>query len=384
MVGSWRKAAAVGLLVMLAAVPAGAAEAIRIGALFARTGGLESLAVPSQRGVELRAAEANAAGGVLGRPVEIVVRDTASSPDGAAAATRELLELGVSALVGFVDADPAISGGRLAQEAGVPLMVAGATSPRLPGDIGDNLFLACFGDNAQAAAGVDYLVGTLGARRVYVLAARGHEYTDLLSAYAAQALKDRGATVAGAGQYELAKVAATVPLEAIRSAQADAVYIAGMAEGSAELVRTLREAGIDLPLMAGDGFDTPLLLDAGSAADGVAFTTHTLLDPPAGAAAEHFAKSYEAKFGRAPENAFAALGYDALGLLLDAIARAGSPAPAAIRQALAATSGFAGVTGTIGYADGRRIPDKPVAVVAIRDGKPTLAAAITPTSVPAP
>ncbi|MFO1070371.1 MAG: ABC transporter substrate-binding protein [Geminicoccaceae bacterium] len=382
--GSWRKAAAVGLLALAVAGDAAAAEALRIGALFARTGGLESLAVPALHGVELRAAEANAAGGVLGRPVEIVVRDTASSPDGARAATRELLDQGVAALVGFVDADPAMAGGRLAQEAGVPLMVAGATSPRLPGAIGDNLFLACFGDNAQAAAGVDYLVGTLGARRVFVLAARGHEYTDLLSAYATQALKDRGATVAGTGQYELGKVAATVPLDAIRSAQVDAVYVAGMAEGSAELVRALRQGGIVQPLMAGDGFDTPLLLDAGSAADGVAFTTHALLDPPADAAAARFADAYEAKFGKAPENAFAALGYDALGLVLDAITRAGSAEPAAIRQALAATHGFAGVTGTIGYADGRRLPDKPVAVVVIRDGKPTLAAAITPTSVPAP
>ena len=97
-----------------------------------------------------------------------------------------------------------------------------------------------------------------------------------------------------------------------------------------------------------------------------------------------FVADYQGRYGTAPENAFAGLGYDTVELLADAIRRAGASDPAAIGAALASTSDLAGVTGTISYVGGSRIPQKTVTVVRLNDGQRELAAEIVPTHVPSP
>jgi branched-chain amino acid transport system substrate-binding protein len=110
---------------------------------------------------------------------------------------------------------------------------------------------------------------------------------------------------------------------------------------------------------------------AGRLADDVYYSTHVALDSPA-PRVRRFVAAYRARYHRLPENAFAALGYDTMRLLADAIRRAGSGEPGAIRDALADTRGFAMVTGTISYAPGRRVPKKPVTIIRVRDGRTSL------------
>jgi len=118
---------------------------------------------------------------------------------------------------------------------------------------------------------------------------------------------------------------------------------------------------------------------AGDLADEVYYSTHAALDNP-DPKVQDFVAAYEAEYGRAPENAFAALGYDMMGLLADAISRAGSTDPAAIRDALAATQGFAGVTGTITYPEGQRKPEKSITIIQVQDGVYSFAAEISPSA----
>jgi len=101
-------------------------------------------------------------------------------------------------------------------------------------------------------------------------------------------------------------------------------------------------------------------------------------------AVKKFIAAYQAEFKIAPENAFAGLGYDTVKLLADAIKRAGSADPKAIRTALQATKDLPGVTGSISYNEGSRIPQKGVAVILVKDGKFTLAQELVPQKVPAP
>src|SRR5262249_57605798 len=120
------------------------------------------------------------------------------------------------------------------------------------------------------------------------------------------------------------------------------------------VVKQVGAAGVNEPIVGGDGYDTPLLLKiAGVAAHDVYFTTHALFDSAqATPLQKEFIDAYRARFGAPPENSFAGLGYDAVNLLATAIARAGSAKQRAIPGALEATGGFSGVTGTITFAKG--------------------------------
>jgi branched-chain amino acid transport system substrate-binding protein len=117
----------------------------------------------------------------------------------------------------------------------------------------------------------------------------------------------------------------------------------------------------------------------------VYFTTHSLMDADLGTGSvKKFIAAYQAEYKNPPENAFAGLGYDTVKLLADAIKRAGSADPKAIRAALQATKDLAGVTGAITYQEGSRIPQKGVTVILVKDGKFTLAQEVVPQKVPAP
>jgi branched-chain amino acid transport system substrate-binding protein len=164
------------------------------------------------------------------------------------------------------------------------------------------------------------------------------------------------------------------------------LYVAAGPGDIGRIVKQLREAGIDQPIVGGDGYDTPLLLEvAGAAADNTYFTTHALLDAQQGTpAVQQFIADYQHAYGAPPDTAFAALGYDAVMLIANAIERAGSAKQKAIAGGLEATEGFAGVTGSIGFGPLAHIPDKDVTVIRISGTTLSLAAVIRPHRVPAP
>jgi branched-chain amino acid transport system substrate-binding protein len=165
----------------------------------------------------------------------------------------------------------------------------------------------------------------------------------------------------------------------------DFLYVAAMPYNVGLIVKQLRAAGYAGPIVGGDGYDTPDLVGtAGAAADGVYFTTHAFVDAERGnAAMKRFIADYQTQYHVAPDDAFAALGYDATRLLADAIGRAGKTDAAAIGTALEATRDFAAVTGSISLSAASHIPKKTVTVIAIKDGKYSLADERLPKRIPA-
>ena len=139
-------------------------------------------------------------------------------------------------------------------------------------------------------------------------------------------------------------------------------------------------------MMGGDGYDTPLLVQvAGAGAENVYFSTHSLMDANLGTdAVKKFIAAYQAEYKTPPENAFAGLGYDTLKLIADSIKRAGSADPKKLKDALAGTANLAGVTGSITYQPGSRIPQKGVTIVLVKGGAFTLAQEVVPQKVPNP
>jgi branched-chain amino acid transport system substrate-binding protein len=362
---------------------------IQLGGIFNLTGGQESLDIPSRNGAVLAVEQINAAGGVLGRRVELVTADGETDAAVLQARTGELVASGVAAMLGLSDTDAVLAAAPVAAEAQTFFVTSGATSPKLPAQVPQYLYLACFGDNEQAAAGAEYAASSLQARTAYLLLDSTTDYTVLLAGYFQDAFSQLGGTIVLSAQYgghdgALDLSAQLAQLQSLGSLP-DILYIAAGPDEITAIVPQIRAAGIDRPILGGDGYDTSSLLQLGAGADDISYTTHALLTADsADTRVRQFVADYQARYGTAPENAFAGLGYDTVELLVDAIRRAGSSQRAAIGAALASTHDLAGVTGTISYVDGSHLPRKTVAVVHLQDGKRELAAQFIPTHVPSP
>jgi branched-chain amino acid transport system substrate-binding protein len=372
-----------------ATTSANSVEPIKIGSGYDLSNEMAVVDVPTANGIKLAVKEINAAGGLLGRPVELSLRDHQYRRDVTANITRQFVEEDkVQAVVSFSDPDSVLAGAPLVQRAGIPLVISGATSPKIPEQIGDGAFLACFGDNVQAAAAAEFAVKNFG-KTAYLLWDDGADYTVLLARYFNQSFSQLGGQVVLMDSFpdDATDFSAYIAKLKALPTQPDFYFLSAMPHNAGPLIKQFRAAGLDAPIVGGDAFDFPgLVTEAGLAAtEKVYFTTHALMDP-AGASAEikKFNAAYEAEYGHAPENTFAALGYDALYLMADAIKRAGSTDPQAIKKALAETKDFPAITGAITYAAGSQIPSKGVTMIAIKNGQFTLAEEIVPQAAPAP
>jgi branched-chain amino acid transport system substrate-binding protein len=379
------------VIVLLASAckPAAKPTTIKIGAIYNLTGAQASLDAPSANGAKLAVKEINNAGGVLGRNLELVLYDGKTDAATIGNAATQLAESDkVVAMLGFSDTDMTLAAAPIAAKAGLVFVTSGATSPKLPDQVPDYLFMACFGDNVQAAAGAEYAYNTLKAKTTYLLIDKGMEYTLLLGKYFKERYTELGGQVVLEDTYQTGDKdfsAQITKLKALGSLP-DMLYIASGPDDVGTIVKQFRDAGVDKPIVGGDGYDTPLLVEiAGPGAENTYFTTHSLMDAQLGSdAVKKFITAYQAEYKTPPENAFAGLGYDTVKLLADAIKRANSTEPKAIREALATTKDLKGVTGAITFQPGSRIPQKGVTIILVKGGKFTLAAEVVPQKVPAP
>jgi branched-chain amino acid transport system substrate-binding protein len=374
----------------LAAVAAslGAAEAagdrpVVIGAIYNLTGGQQNLDIPSSRGARLAVDLANERGGVLGRQATMIVADGETKPEIIAAKTRELIadRPEIAGLIGLSDTDMVLAAAKVAAERSLVFLTSGATSPLLPEQVPEYLFLACFGDNVQAAAGAEWAYDTLKARTVAVLFREDSTYTQLLHGYFETRFKELGGKVLAVESYRLDPSDISAKVAKLPKA----IYLAALPDGVALVVPALRNAGIETPILGGDGLDIGEAWKGIDTASKVYFTTHAYLgaDNPAPAVKEFRAAFARAYPGKEPD-AFAALGYDAARLLMAAIESAVSTEPQAVREGLTRTKDFPGVTGNITFAAGNRIPLKSVTIMQVDSGGQKFEAEILPRQVPPP
>ncbi len=378
----------VAALILTACGGGGAAGPIKIGGGFALTGAESALDLPAANGAKLAVKEINAAGGVLGRQIDFIIHDSKYDMTVTAQTAKQFVEQDkVIAVVGYTDSDSILASGPIIQGAGLPFLSVGATSPKLPTQIGDLLFLASFGDNVQAAAGAEYAFKNFGPK-AYLLWDKGVEYTTLLGGYFKARFAELGGEIVLEDTYEDNATDFSAQIAKVKALpeQPDFYYISAMPYNVGPVVKQFRDAGLTGPIVGGDGYDTPDIISvAGEAANGVWFSTHALIDPTGGTEGiKNFIAAYKAEYGNDPENAFAALGYDAVYLLADAIKRAGSTDAQAIKKALESTSNFPGITGAITLTADAHVPRKGVTLIKIDGGKFTLGAEVVPDKVPAP
>ncbi|MEJ7749539.1 MAG: ABC transporter substrate-binding protein [Candidatus Limnocylindrales bacterium] len=368
--------------------PATGGAPIKIGGGFALTGDESALDLPAANGAKLAVKQINAAGGVSGSQIDFIVHDSQYKMDVTAQTAKQFVEQDkVPLMIGYTDTDSVLAAGPTFQSAKIPFITVGATSPKIPSQVGDMMFLASFGDNVQAAVGAEYSFKTFG-HNAYFLWDKGVEYTTLLGAYFKSRFTELGGTIALEDSYDDKATDFSAQITKIKalSPAPDFFYVAAMPYNIGPLVKQFRDAGITGPIVGGDGYDTPDLISvAGAAADNVYFTTHALMDATGGTdGIKKFITDYKAEYGNDPENAFAALGYDTVYLLVDAIKRAGSTDSAAVKTAIEGTKDFKGISGSITFSADSHVPQKGVTVIAVKGGKFTLGAEVVPEKVPAP
>jgi branched-chain amino acid transport system substrate-binding protein len=345
---------------------------IKIGALYNSTGGMSSLDGPSLKGAQLAAKIVNENGGVLGRQIELLAPDTRTDQQETAKAAQRVLAEGVVAGIGQSDTTFVMAAAPLFQEAGIPFVTSGATHPELPQWVGNYFFMTPFGDDDQSYAIADYAIDEMDAMTAAVWTDQSMDFTKALSKFFKERFVERGGEIVAEDSFMMGDTDFSAQIARLKSTEPmpDIVFVSAIPTEAGLSVKQIREAGLELPIVSGDGFDTDLVATTPGPdlANDVWFSTHTYRgdDRPE---VEKFIADYQEEYGIEPENAFAPLGYDALMLVVSAIERAGSAEPDAIRDEMEKTRDFQAVTGTISYTRESMVPPKPISIISVHNGE---------------
>ncbi|OGN82166.1 MAG: hypothetical protein A2X23_05930 [Chloroflexi bacterium GWC2_73_18] len=384
----WLVLAAVATLVV-AACAAGPSpgQTYSIGYDSSQTGILAYSDVPASKGVRMAIDEINEKGGIAGKyKIELTLQDNRSEAAQSSVVAQDLISKGVKFLVCTSDADPCTAAGQIAQKSGIPTMSTAATSPTLPGAVGDFMFMSVFGDNSQTTVLADYAIRT-GYKSAYQLCSPDSAYTSKSCDYFAQVFEKKGGTILGRGSFTLGAADFSAEVTKIKnmSPQPDVIMTPAYPPDAPTFLKQLRAAGVQIPVVSIDGVDSVDTISAGGpAVEALVFTTHGFPEP--GTPMEDFWKRYKAKYGSDPESVFAATGYDLVKVIEAAVTKADSTDPKKVRDAIDGLENVQGVTGTITYKGQDRIPLKTIYLVVIKDGKFQLLEKATPTAadIPAP
>jgi branched-chain amino acid transport system substrate-binding protein len=347
-------------------VGADAKGPIVLGHVASMTGVDATFGVSSDRGFRLLFDEVNSKGGVKGRQIRVVTYDDQGKPEEAAtAATRLIASDHITLLLGEVASTRSRYMADKAQMAKVPMMTPSSTNEKVT-EIGDYIFRACFIDSFQGWVMAKFARETLKLSKIAILKDVRNDYSVGLAKVFTDNFTAMGGTIVATESFSSGDVDFKAQLTNIKAANPEAIYEPGYYNETGLIARQLREQGITVPLLGGDGWDSDKLFEIGGAAlEGSYFSNHYSVDDPS-PRIQAFVTRYKAKFNVVPDG-IAAQAYDAAGIVIDAMNRAPELTNVAIRDALAATKNFPGVTGDITL-DEKRNPVKPAVVLKIGKG----------------
>ena len=311
-------------------------DTIAIGGIFPLSGDVAVYGVECKKGIDLAIDEINEAGGVNGKKLVLIGEDDEGKPDKSVNAFKKLTTKDkVKFIIGSLTSGCVQAVTTLAQAGRVIQIAPAATSPAIT-EAGDYIFRACFIDPFQGTVGGKFATDTLGAKRAAVLYDIQNDYSVGLEENFVKAFEAGGGTVVARESYSTGDKDFNAQLTKIKNAAPDVVYIPDYYGTVALIARQLRMQGITTPIVGGDGWDGL----AGNAGDEVLngfYSNHYAVDSEV-PAVQKFVSSFKTKYNSAP-NAFAALGYDSVYMLRDAIAKAGTLDVASVRAALEETNG---------------------------------------------
>jgi branched-chain amino acid transport system substrate-binding protein len=367
------------LLVLLAwaLIPASLwAQNLKIGEVDPLTGGISQFGIGCHEGITLAFDELNATGGILGKRLELITEDDQSKPGQSATVVRKLISQDkVVAILGDATSSATLESAPIAQSSKIPMITPSATNPRITA-LGDFIFRACFLDEFQGRVIARFASKSLKAQQVAILSDTKQDYSIDLAKFFKEEFAKLGGTITVEQSYATGDTDFRAQLTSIRAAKPDAIFLPGYYQEVGLIIRQGRQIGLKVPFIGCDGWANQALLDiGGKAVEGCYFTNHFSPDDQT-PTVKKFVESFRAKYGSPPDT-FSALGYDAARLLATALQRAGTVDSTAIRDAMAKTAGFEGVTGLISF-DPNRNASKPALVITVKDGRFEIAQRIEP------
>lgn len=289
-------------------------------------------------------------GEVLGKKVELVIMDNKSDKVEAANAVSRLIEKDkVVAIIGSYGSSLSMAAGDIVKDEKVPAVGCSPTNPLVTLN-NDYYFRVCFIDPFQGTVMANYAFNDLGAKTAAIIQDVQQDYSVGLSKFFEDAfieLTGSEASIVGKASYNTGDQDFSAQLTNIKSLNPDVIFAPGNDGESALLIKQARGLGITTPILGGDTWESPQFLDiGGDAVEGIVYSTHFTSEAPVTDVSKTFLKEYSDEFGK-EANAFAALGYDAYMVIIEAINKAGSVDPVAIRDEIAKTKDFVGSTGVI-------------------------------------
>jgi branched-chain amino acid transport system substrate-binding protein len=317
-------------------------------------------------GVLMAASEINDAGGINGRKIDLVIEDDKGSPENAARLTAKLIdEDKVVAIIAGGTSGNSRAAAPKAQASHIPFISPSSTDPAVT-QVGDYIFRACFVDSFQGEVMASFAANTLKAQKAAVLFDFNSPYGRGLTSFFTLSFAKVGGRIVSEQSYTQGDADFKGQLSSIRSAEPDVIYIPGYYGDVALIAKQARMIGLTQPLLGADGWDAPELWQlGGDALNGAYISTHYSIDDPS-PAIQKFVQGYKQRYGNLLPDAHAALAYDAARLLFDAITRAGTTDSGKLRDALAQTKEFPGVTGVISM-DADRNAVKPAVILKLLD-----------------
>jgi branched-chain amino acid transport system substrate-binding protein len=367
---------------------------IVIGEYGSLTGTTATFGISSKNGIELYLDNLNAAGGVGGTKVKVIVEDDQSKPEEAATAVNKLVDQdGVIAVLGEVASSRSMAAAPICQQSGVPMISPSSTNPKVT-EIGDYIFRVCFIDPFQGQMIAKFTKEKLGFTKAAVFRDIKNDYSVGLANYFTDAYHALGGAIVADEAYSEGDQDFKAQLTVIKSKKPQVLIVPGYYTEVGLIARQAREMGLDVPMVGGDGWVSDKLIEIGQDALNGSYHVNHYWEEDPNPAIQKFVTEYKARYNAKPDG-LAALAYDAAGVLTAALDRLRTEDPAAfkallgprndaqkaarakLRDRIASTKDYPGVTGRITL-DAARNAVKPAVFVGIKNGKYEFVATVEP------
>lgn len=341
-------------------------EPIRIGEFTCLSGQNASFGQSAHNGAVLAVEQINAAGGILGRPIDLISKDNQSRSGETSTIIRDLISRDkVVLLLGEIASRRSLEAAPIAQASGIPMISPASTNDKVT-EAGDFVFRVCFTDSFQGSVLAKF-IRSLSVRRVAILTDNSMDYSVGLSESFKRSFTESGGEIVCEQSYSQGDKDFRAQLTAIKAQNPEAVLLPNYYTEAPLVVRQARQIGLDVPFVGGDGWDSPELVTVGGEAmEGSFFSNHFSQESEKPEVRE-FVKAYREKYHVDPDS-LAALAYDSVKIAAKAIEQAGTTDPIPLKNAIAATKDFPGVTGQISL-DENRNPTKSAVIIRVEDGK---------------
>ena len=349
---------------------------IGIGEFGSLTGTTATFGISTKNGIDMAIDDINKSGGLLGKQVRVIVEDDQGKPEEAQTVVTKLINKDqVIAVLGEVASSRTMAAAPVAQQNGIPLISPSSTNPKVT-QTGDYIFRVCFIDPFQGLVMAKFATNTLKVKNVAILRDIKNDYSVGLAEVFVDNFKKMGGNIVANESYSEGDTDFSAQLTSIKSRSPQAVFMPGYYTEVGLVLRQAHKLGLNVPFLGGDGWDSPKLIEiGGEALNGSYYSNHFSVDDP-NPKIQKFVSTYKARYSATPD-ALAGLGYDAASVLFDAIKRANSTDGAKVRDAIASTKDFDGITGKITI-DKDRNAVKPAVVLEVKDGKLQFVETITP------